>query len=97
MWNFVIREISLKLYVTREFCKNWCVKRDHDPPFATLIVLYTMTKFTLENETSKVSLGNSPTLYVTLFCHESNICYNWFWRLYCFIVIPKHELPLQAT
>ena len=26
------REISLKVYVMREFCSNSCVKRDHDPP-----------------------------------------------------------------
>ena len=41
MLNFVIREIWLKLCVTREFCYNLCMKRDHDPPplppsFATL-------------------------------------------------------------
>ena len=42
-------------------------------------VLYTMTKLSLESETTKVSLGNFPTLYVTRFCHASNLCHNWFW------------------
>ena len=32
MLNFVIREIWLKLCVTREFGYNLCMKRDHDPP-----------------------------------------------------------------
>ena len=32
-----------------------------------------MTKFILESETSKVSLGNSPMLYITEFCDVSNI------------------------
>ena len=42
-------------------------------------VLYTMTKSSLENETSKVLMGNFPTLYVTIFCDASNICHNCFW------------------
>ena len=42
-------------------------------------VLYTMTKSSLESETSKVLMGNFPTLYVTMFYDASNICHNWFW------------------
>lgn len=41
--TYVIHEFMkkplLKAYVTREFCKNLCVKRDHNAPFATLLTI----------------------------------------------------------
>ena len=40
-----------------------------------------MTKFSLESETSKVSLGIFPTLYVTIVCSICYFCHYWFWRL----------------
>ena len=37
-----------------------------------------MTKFSLESETAKVSLGYFPTLYYITFCHASNTVITGF-------------------